>query len=350
MVKYCQECGNPSYDGATICGNCGAKFPPKSEINSKPPSSNAISENKEKIETKPDFNFSKNINIFKKNISKKLNEIELSKDKKVKEDEKQSKSQDIERIVSFKEESKGIENPVKKFKKTIENTKKESEKAVPEKEEKNEIHTNKEDESQLKISNLNSNDLKFKFTKKNIAIIIIVLIILIAIVGASIMTMTNTNSKETLYFSDGPISFYYPGNWSMYNNTNTNDGSGEIAFKTPNDVLIGYTTITSEDITLSLISSEINRTAISLGGSIISYKDITINNISATDITVSSGEHGYSRYISIIHNGVYYSFVINNGKTNNVNDLNSLNSTDIQNMINSIKFSDLTLNNMNSEA
>jgi hypothetical protein len=26
-VKKCPECGNPSYDGAQICGNCGHKFP-----------------------------------------------------------------------------------------------------------------------------------------------------------------------------------------------------------------------------------------------------------------------------------------------------------------------------------
>ncbi|WP_407377479.1 PsbP-related protein, partial [Methanobrevibacter sp.] len=26
-VKKCPECGNPSYDGAPVCGNCGYKFP-----------------------------------------------------------------------------------------------------------------------------------------------------------------------------------------------------------------------------------------------------------------------------------------------------------------------------------
>jgi hypothetical protein len=26
-VKKCPECGNPSYDGAPVCGNCGFKFP-----------------------------------------------------------------------------------------------------------------------------------------------------------------------------------------------------------------------------------------------------------------------------------------------------------------------------------
>ena len=37
-MKKCPECGNPSYDGAPACGNCGYKFPkmkpsaPKKEI------------------------------------------------------------------------------------------------------------------------------------------------------------------------------------------------------------------------------------------------------------------------------------------------------------------------------
>ena len=26
-MKKCPECGNPSYDGAPVCGNCGYKFP-----------------------------------------------------------------------------------------------------------------------------------------------------------------------------------------------------------------------------------------------------------------------------------------------------------------------------------
>jgi hypothetical protein len=30
-VKKCPECGNPSYDGAPVCGNCGYKFP-KSKV------------------------------------------------------------------------------------------------------------------------------------------------------------------------------------------------------------------------------------------------------------------------------------------------------------------------------
>ena len=32
-MKKCPECGNPSYDGAPVCGNCGYKFPkPKMKV------------------------------------------------------------------------------------------------------------------------------------------------------------------------------------------------------------------------------------------------------------------------------------------------------------------------------
>ncbi|WP_458402981.1 PsbP-related protein [Methanobrevibacter sp.] len=32
-MKKCPECGNPSYDGAPVCGNCGYKFPkPKAAV------------------------------------------------------------------------------------------------------------------------------------------------------------------------------------------------------------------------------------------------------------------------------------------------------------------------------
>ena len=31
-MKKCPECGNPSYDGAPVCGNCGYKFPKSKSI------------------------------------------------------------------------------------------------------------------------------------------------------------------------------------------------------------------------------------------------------------------------------------------------------------------------------
>ena len=360
MVKYCQECGNPSYDGATICGNCGAKFPPKSVENSKPP---VFEENeKGKNEIKTDFNLSKTVGGFKK-LSKKLKDKPSEKDK----EESSSKIQTTENIgfkdlskklnldsskedkeepkkptyggsvIGFKEKDKGIKDPARKFKPIISST--EQTQVEKQKEVKTKApEDDKVDKKSFELPNIDTSSVSFKFTKKKILIIAIVAIILAAILGASIGTMTQT-TNETLYYSDGTISFYYPGNWSMYNNTD--ESNGDIAFKTPDKILIGYTTISGENITFDLINSEINQTATSLGGAIVQYKDITINGIPATDVIISSADHGYSRYISIINNGVYYSFVINNGKTSDINNMDSLNSPDIQKMINSIKFSNL---------
>lgn len=360
MVKYCQECGNPSYDGATICGNCGAKFPPKSAENSKPP----IFEEDKKggNEIKTDFNFSKTLGGFK-NLSKKLKDEQIKKDK---EEPKSSKIQIIENsefkdlskkinlhssekdekeaetpsysgsVIGFKEKDKGIKDPARKFKPIISST--EKSKAEKQKEVKTKAPEDDGKRNKKSLDLPNTSSISFNFNKKNIILIAIVAIILAAIIGASIASMTPSNN-ETLYYTDGTISFYYPGNWSMYNNT---DGSnGDIAFKTPDKLLIGYTTISGGEITFDLINAEINQTAASLGGSIIQYKDITINGLPATDVIISSADHGYSRYISIINNGVYYSFVINNGKTSDVENMDSLNSPDVQKMINSIKFSNL---------
>lgn len=361
MVKYCQECGNPSYDGATICGNCGAKFPPKSVENSKPPVFEEFSE-KGGTETKTDFNFSKTVGGLK-NLSKKIKEEtsikgkeesitsetikikDLSKKLNLNSKEKEDEEKDESlkpiyggSVIGFKEKDKGIKDPAKKFKQIIPST--EKSKAEKEKEVKNKAPEDNEklDKKSFELPNIDTSRVSFKFTKKKILIIAIVAIILAAILGASIGTMTQT-TNETLYYSDGTISFYYPGNWSMYNNT---EGSnGDIAFKTPDKVLIGYTTIEGNNISFDLINEEINQTATALGGSIVQSKDITINGIPATDVTISSADHGFSRYISIIHNNVYYSFVINNGKTSDVNNIDSLNSPDIEKMINSIKFSNL---------
>ena len=359
MVKYCQECGNPSYDGATICGNCGAKFPPKSEKNSKPP----IFEESEKgkKENKTDFNLSKTVGGFK-NLSQKLKE-EVNEDKKEstettiesvglkelskklsletsKKNKEEKPTQPVygKSIVGFKEKDKGIKDPARKFKTVIPSV--EKPKAEEVKEVKIKAPEVDKEEKSSDLPKINKPTFSFNFTKKNILLIAIVAIILAAIIGASIASMQPQTSNETLYYTDGTISFYYPGSWSAYNNT---DGAaGEMAFKTPDKVLIGFTPISGEGITHNVITEKINQTAISLGGSLIRYSDITIDGLPATDITISSAEHGYSRYISVIHNGVYYSFVINNGQTSDTSNIDALNSTDIQNMINSIKFTNLT--------
>lgn len=351
MVKYCQECGNPSYDGATICGNCGAKFPPKSEKNSKPP---VFDEEDKKggKEIKTDFNFSKTVDGFK-GLSKKLKEEKENKTEKpktptiesigFKDLSKFKKDEEVETtkpvyggsVVGFKEKSKGIKDPARKFRTVVPST--EESKAEEEKEVKTKVPKDdkKVEKKSFELPDFKSPSVSFNFTKKNIILIAIVVIILAAIIGASIGSMTPT-SNETLYYTDGAMSFYYPGNWSMYNNTD--DANGEIAFKTPNKVLIGYTSIEGEGITVDLINEQISQTAESLGGSVISYKETSINGVPATDVIISSADHGFSRYISIIRDNVYYSFVINNGKTSDPNNMDSLKTPDIQNMINSIKF------------
>ena len=49
-MKKCPECGNPSYDGAPICGNCGYKFPkPKVEA----PKKEDIFKEKPRLEKQP---------------------------------------------------------------------------------------------------------------------------------------------------------------------------------------------------------------------------------------------------------------------------------------------------------
>ncbi|MBR3140143.1 MAG: zinc ribbon domain-containing protein [Methanobrevibacter sp.] len=61
-MKKCPECGNPSYDGAPVCGNCGYKFP-------KPKVAPAKREDifKEKPKTKKSSNDESVIKIIKEN-------------------------------------------------------------------------------------------------------------------------------------------------------------------------------------------------------------------------------------------------------------------------------------------
>ena len=64
-VKKCPECGNPSYDGAPVCGNCGFKFPkPKVTV----PKEESIFEKQPKKEKKPSQSSSEStIDIIKDN-------------------------------------------------------------------------------------------------------------------------------------------------------------------------------------------------------------------------------------------------------------------------------------------
>ena len=61
-MKKCPECGNPSYDGAPVCGNCGYKFPKQKVAVQKEES---IFEKPPEISKKPSTSDDSTINILK---------------------------------------------------------------------------------------------------------------------------------------------------------------------------------------------------------------------------------------------------------------------------------------------
>ena len=341
MVKYCQECGNASYDSAPVCGNCGAKLPPKSEANAKPPKIDG--------KFKPGVITSTNDSIFAgkssgfgKGLSEKLGGFDLSKFSSVaKEKEKESHAQVSSKpsfsktaTEGFKQKDKGIKDPAKKFssaktEKITREIKKETPKKdkikIPKKEKKAEPTVTKKSDGG---SNLNI---------RKIAIVAILAIIILLIAGIGLNGLQNQTTDEVKNYTDGIISFDYSGNWSMYNNTDGNSNSSDIAFKTKDNTLIGFTTIQSDDITYDKIISDINATSQSLNGEVLDAETYEVGGIPSLRMTISTADQGYSRYYCTLRDGVYYSFVINNGKSSN-HDISALNTTEIQNMINSISF------------
>ena len=318
MVKYCQECGNASYDSAPVCGNCGAKLPPKSEANSRPPKL----DDKFKpgvITSTNDSIFSGSSSGFGKGLSSKLGSFDLSKFSSVSREKEQKSHAQAQKSAKpsfsktategFKQKDKGIKDPAKKFSSA--------------KTEKITREIKKSGGSSINI--------------RKIAIVAILAIIILLIAGIGINGLQNQTTDEVKTYSDGIISFNYSGNWSMYNNTDGNSNSSDIAFKTKDNTLIGFTTIQSDDITYDKIISDINATSQSLNGEVLDAETYEVGGIPSLRMTISTADQGYSRYYCILRDGVYYSFVINNGKSSN-KDISALNTTEIQNMINSISF------------
>lgn len=339
MVKYCQECGNASYDSAPICGNCGAKLPPKSEANARPPKL----EDKFKpgvITSTNDSIFSGNSSSFGKGLSGKLGSFDLSKFSSVsKEKEQKSQSQKSTKpsfsktaTEGFKQKDKGIKDPAKKFgtskaeEKPKETKKEKSKKEKIKKEKKAEPKVIKKSETGGSSINI-----------RKVAIVAILAIIILLIAGIGLNGLQNQTTDEVKHYTDGIISFDYSGNWSMYNNTDGDGNSSDIAFKTKDNTLIGFTTIQSDDITYDKIISDVNATAQSLNGEVLDCETVEVGGIPSLGMTISTADQGYSRYYCTLRDGVYYSFVINNGKSSN-QDISALNTTEIQNMINSISF------------
>ena len=234
----------------------------------------------------------------------------------------------------FKQKDKGIKDPAKKFssaktEKITREIKKESpkeekvKKSIPKKEKKAEPKVTKSGGSSINI--------------RKIAIVAILAIIILLIAGIGINGLQNQTTDEVKTYSDGIISFNYSGNWSMYNNTDGDSNSSDIAFKTKDNTLIGFTTIQSDDITYDKIISDINATSQSLNGEVLDAETYDVGGIPSLKMTISTADQGYSRYYCTLRDGVYYSFVINNGKSSN-QDISALNTTEIQNMIDSISF------------
>ena len=343
MVKYCQECGNASYDSAPVCGNCGAKLPPKSEANAKPPKIDG--------KFKPGVITSTNDSIFAgkssgfgKGLSDKLGGFDLSKFSSVaKEKEKESHAQVSSKpsfsktaTEGFKQKDKGIKDPAKKFSSAkTERITREIKKESPKKEKVKKSSPKKEKKAEPTATKKSSGGSGLNIRK--IAIVAILAIIILLIAGIGLNGLQNQTTDEVKTYSDGIISFNYSGNWSMYNNTDGNSNSSDIAFKTKDNTLIGFTTIQSDDITYEKIISDINATSQSLNGEVLEAETVDIGGIPSLEMTISTADQGYSRYYCTLRDGVYYSFVINNGKSNN-KDISALNTTEIQNMINSISF------------
>ena len=343
MVKYCQECGNASYDSAPVCGNCGAKLPPKSEANAKPPKIDG--------KFKPGVITSTNDSIFAgkssgfgKGLSDKLGGFDLSKFSSVaKEKEKESHAQVSSKpsfsktaTEGFKQKDKGIKDPAKKFSSAkTERITREIKKESPKKEKVKKSSPKKEKKAEPTVTKKSSGGSGLNIRK--IAIVAILAIIILLIAGIGLNGLQNQTTDEVKTYSDGIISFNYSGNWSMYNNTDGNSNSSDIAFKTKDNTLIGFTTIQSDDITYEKIISDINATSQSLNGEVLEAETVDIGGIPSLEMTISTADQGYSRYYCTLRDGVYYSFVINNGKSSN-QDISALNTTEIQNMINSISF------------
>lgn len=361
MVKYCQECGNAVYDSAPKCGNCGAALPPKSEANSKPPKLDGKYKKTAVITSTNDSIFSGKSSQSKKGLFSGFDLTKFSntaKDKQKRESAEQTQKSSKPSFSKtategFKHKDTGIKDPAKKFGTTKTETetkeiKKETpkkekktflkkgdvEKVIPKKEDVKKVIPKKEKQvEEIKKAKPSTSGINLR--KIGIAAILVMIILLIA--GIGLNGIHNQTTDEVKTYTDGVITYNYSGNWSMYNNTNGNSNSSDIAFKTKDNTLIGFTTIQSDDITYDKILSDVNATAHSLNGELLEYKNVDVGGVPSLEMTISTADQGYSRYICTLRDGVYYSFVINNGKSSN-SDISALNTTEIQNMINSIGF------------
>ena len=332
MVKYCPKCGNASYNSAATCGNCGYDFEHGSAEGSGGKSNSRF---------KPASNDnSNNANRFGRKNSKKITKdydpIYLTDKEK------------YELFKSSKESENGYQTlTTKKDKNDPDYT------IIPTNEEKEEKDNEEEfpsvidevrsvfedkpnDKEGTKLNSLN------KISRKTIGIFVIVIIAFAIIIAAGGLIESNNHHQNTPTlgpnnYTSAEVVFNFPTNWTHYNSTNGETNQGEISFRTPDGTVIGFSCVNNSKISLNDITNSINQTAHSLKGSIISVENIKINGENATDIVINTTGHGYSRYICVIHDDTYYTWVINNKKSENLY-LSAVYTPEINKTIESIHF------------
>ncbi|MDL2246417.1 zinc ribbon domain-containing protein [Methanobrevibacter sp. OttesenSCG-928-K11] len=221
-MKKCPKCGNPSYDGAPVCGNCGYKFPkPKRE-------------NEEK--------------------------------------EKSSNDEDVITIIK----------------------------------------------------------------ENRVVIGVILLITIIAICGIVLTSSSNnssSNNQDTntlLNYSEGSVYFTYPSSWVKSNITDSDHEDAIILEDNANTTIEYYNASSGSDTLQDLTQQRISNVQY-YGGAIESIIPISIDNKNGTDILIENTDGSYTRYISILNNGLFHVLKITGDSKSNVN------TTDIKNTVESIK-------------
>ena len=290
-MKKCPECGNLSYDGAPVCGNCGAKFSKRSSSSKK--------------------------GSFFKDSSKPTNEVP----------KKPKAPQKIIEITEFKPGApktadKPASPPEIKFKDGTEI------KPEPKKETVKKIKINEKKESVKKESKKNKNEKStleiIKEEKLIIGIILLVTIIVIAGIVLTSSTFTDSVNNTTTavsgdmvdYSIDG-FSFKCPSSWKKLSETDSSKDSS-IFFQIDERTKIEIYTISNDAKSLKEINNERIQVALSNNDFVEYVESITLDEKNASNIILENSDGDYTRYVSLFHNGKLYVFKITGESFNSV--------------------------------
>jgi len=161
-------------------------------------------------------------------------------------------------------------------------------------------------------------------------------ILLITVIAISAIVLTGSGNNggigdnEDNTFSGSGISFTYPLNWKMTNSTSDKDGS--TIFKSSTGNTIEYYNASAGSTSLHDLTEQRISNAQYFGSSIVHIIPTSVDNSNGTDIVMKNTDGSYSRYVSILNNGVFQVLKID-GKS-----IDDVNSDEINNVIKSIKF------------